>query len=131
MFRFALLGALALGIFAAPARADGIPFRCIDIAVPKGAIAAHDGQWIALTRDQWQFLRGVYVVNPETPPGLPYGDRAVLATIPGNQSAMIFFIDGDKACTPMPIPAELTAMLRDVATDALNHEAAPSDGKAL
>jgi hypothetical protein len=35
---------------------------------------------------------------------------------------MVFFIDGDKACTPMPIPVELIAMMRDVATDTISHE---------
>ena len=35
---------------------------------------------------------------------------------------LVFFIDGDKACTPMPIPVELIAMMRDVATDTINHE---------
>ena len=96
--------------------------QCVDIAVPKEAVKAHNGQWIQLTQEQWQFLRGVYVVNPQTPPGLPYGDKAVLAQVDGNNGGMVFFIDGDKACTPMPIPVELIAMMRDVATDTINHE---------
>jgi hypothetical protein len=70
-----------------------------------------------------EFLRGVYVLNPLTPPGLPYGDKAVLAQVEGNSGGVIFFIDGNKACSPMPIPAELIAMMRDVATDAISHEA--------
>jgi hypothetical protein len=44
------------------------PSRCIDVAIPKGAVAARDGKWIELTNDQWQFLRGIYAMNPLTPP---------------------------------------------------------------
>ena len=97
--------------------------RCVDISVPKGAITAHNGKWIELTPEQWEFLRGVYVVNPETPPGLPYGDKAVLAQVDGNAGGLVFFIDGDKACTPMPVPHELLAMMHDVATATISHEA--------
>ena len=61
-------------------------------------------------------------MNPLTPPGLPYGDRAVPATVKGNSGGLIFFIDGDKACTPMPAPATLLSMIDDVATAKINHE---------
>src|SRR5271168_3050805 len=87
--------------------------QCVDIAVPKEAVKAHNGQWIQLTQEQWQFLRGVYVVNPQTPPGLPYGDKAALAEV-----------DGSPACTPMLVPHELLAMMQDVATDKIGHEGA-------
>jgi hypothetical protein len=96
--------------------------RCVDVSVPKSAITAHNGRWIQLTSEQWQFMRGIYAMNPQTPAGLPYGDKAVLAQVDGNAGGMVFFIDGDKACTPMPIPVELIAMMRDVATDTINHE---------
>ena len=102
--------------------ADNTATRCVDIAVPKDAITARHGKWIELTPEQWQFLRGIYVVNPGTPPGLPYGDKAVLAQVDGNAGGLVFFIDGDKACTPMSIPHELLAMMHDVATDTINHE---------
>src|SRR5579859_685115 len=97
--------------------------RCVDVSVPKSAITARNGKWIQLTPEQWQFIRGVYVLNPQTPAGLPYGDKAVLAEVDGHDGGMIFFIDGDKACTPMPIPVELIAMMNDVATGVVNHEA--------
>jgi hypothetical protein len=54
---------------------------------------------------------------------LPYGDHAVLAQIAGDAGGLIFFIDGDKACTPMPVPSELVSMMQDVATNTINHEA--------
>jgi hypothetical protein len=104
------------------AAGDGFVSRCIDVAVPKQAVAAHNGKWIELTQDQWEFLRGVYAMNPGTPADLPYGDRAVLAQIEGDSGGLVFFIDGDKACTPMPVPGELVAMMRDVATATINHE---------
>jgi hypothetical protein len=96
--------------------------RCVSVSVPKDLISARNGRWIELTSDQWQFLRGIYAMNPQTPAGLPYGDHAVLAQVAGDTGGLIFFIDGDKACTPMPVPGELITMMRDVATNTINHE---------
>src|ERR1700761_3587922 len=95
---------------------------CVDVSVPKHAIEARNGKWIQLTTDQWQFLRGIYAMNPLTPPGLPYGDKAALAKVDGNPGGLVFFIDGDKACTPMPVPQTLLSMMDDVATAKINHE---------
>jgi hypothetical protein len=117
----AFVGALTV----APQLAFAADFssRCVDIAVPKGAIMAREGgRWIELTPEQRLFLAGIYAMNPATPAGLPYGDKAVLAQVEGNSGGLVFFIDGDKACTPMPVPHELLAMMRDVATATINHE---------
>ncbi len=97
---------------------------CTDISVPKNAIIARNGKWIELTQDQWQFLRGIYAMNPATPAGLPYGNKAVLAQIDGYKGGLVFFIDGDKACTPMPVPGELVTLMREVASATINHEGA-------
>jgi hypothetical protein len=35
---------------------------------------------------------------------------------------MVFFIDGDKACTPMEVPDQLLAMMDAVATAKISHE---------
>jgi len=94
---------------------------CIDISVPRDQFIARDGSWVELTSDQWQFLRGVYAMNPETPPGLPYGDKAVLARVKGNADGLVFFIDGDNACTPMWAPSELLVLMQEVATGAVSH----------
>jgi hypothetical protein len=91
-------------------------------STPKHAAEARHGKWIELTSDQWQFLRGIYAMNPLTPPGLPYGDKAALVKIDGSSGGMVFFIDGDKACTPMEVPDQLLAMMDDVATAKFNHE---------
>jgi hypothetical protein len=115
----ALAGALAVLPQMVLAAATG---QCVDVAVPKKAIEARNGKWIELTADQWQFLRGIYAMNPETPPGLPYGDKAALARIDGDSGGLVFFIDGDLACTPMPIPDTLLSMIDDVATAKINHE---------
>jgi hypothetical protein len=118
--------AFACGLIVLPQWAfagDNFNSHCVNVSVPKSAISARNGRWIELTNDQWQFLRGIYAMNPQTPPGLPYGDHAVLAQIAGDSGGLIFFIDGDKACTPMPVPSELVSMMQDVATNTINHEA--------
>jgi hypothetical protein len=123
MFRTALLSALAFAC-AATAQADEAPSRRIDVAIPKGAVAGRDGRWIALTRDQWRFMRGIYALTPATPAGLPYGDGAALAMAPGDRGGgTVLFLDGDKICTPMPIPRAFVEMMGDVAAGIRDHEA--------
>ena len=117
--------ALAAALAALPQMvlaADTSAAHCVDASVPKKMIEARNGKWIRVTQEQWQFLRGIYAMNPLTPPGLPYGDRAALARVDGNSGGLIFFIDGDKACTPMPVPDTLLSMMDDVATAKINHE---------
>src|ERR1700751_1742956 len=89
--------------------------RCIDVSVPKRVVEEQRGKWAELTSSQWQFLRGIYAMNPTTPAGLPYGDKAALATVDGHDGGMVFFLDGDRACTPMAVPDLLLSMIGDVA----------------
>jgi hypothetical protein len=103
---------------------EGTDSYCVNVSVPRQAIEARNGKWIELTSEQWQFLRGIYVTNPETPPGLPYGDKAVLARMESGSGGLVFFIDGDKACTPMRAPPQLLALMQEVATGNINHEGA-------
>ena len=119
--RYSLALAAALATLPQLAFAVETP-HCVDVSVPKKAIEARNGKWIQLTAEQWEFLRGIYAMNPLTPPGLPYGDKAALARVDGNSGGLIFFIDGDKACTPMPVPDTLLGMIDDVATAKINHE---------
>jgi hypothetical protein len=117
--------AVAGALMVLPANAfasENVANHCVDVSVPKNAVIARNGKWIALTREQWEFLRGVYVLNPETPAGLPYGDRAVLAQLDNDSGGLVFFIDGDKACTPMRAPPELLTLMDQVATATINHE---------
>ena len=85
--RFALfIGSLA-GLFAVSHPALGAADSaalCADVAGPKALAAEHHGRWIEPSAEQRQSLRGVYAMNPETPPGPPYSDHAALG-----------------ACTPM------------------------------
>lgn len=115
--------ALAAALVALPqfALADEAS-RCVDVSAPKKVVEAHNGKWINLTQNQWEFLRGIYAMNPLTPPGLPYGDKAALAKVDGDSGGLVFFIDGDKACTPMPVPDTVLKMMDDVATAKINHE---------
>ena len=116
--------ALAVGLAVLPqmAHAAEAAARCVEASVPKLAAESHHGKWIELTSDQWQFLRGIYAMNPQTPAGLPYGDKAALVKIEGRTGGMVFFIDGDRACTPMAVPDELLSMMDDVATAKISHE---------
>lgn len=108
---------------AAPAQAadDATPL-CIDAEIPRARIESQHGQWITVTTDQWEWLRGVYVLNPNTPTGLPPGDRAVLAQVKGKDGGLVFFIDGRLACTPMHLPDALIKLLMDVDAALVPHE---------
>jgi hypothetical protein len=117
--------AIGLIVFSPAAFAtDGAPPMCVDVAAPKAVVAERHGSWTVLNDAQWEFLRGIYVMNPDTPPGLPFGDHAALARFDGNPGAIVFFIDDDKACTPMVAPAELVSVIDQVATHAVTHEGA-------
>jgi hypothetical protein len=49
--------------------------KCFDLATVRAT--GQNSKLIELTSDQWQFLRGVYAMNPEALHGLPVGDKAV------------------------------------------------------
>jgi hypothetical protein len=55
--------------------------RCVDLATVRAAATSQNNKLIELTSDQWQFLRGIYAMNPEAPPGLPDGDKAVFRKV--------------------------------------------------
>ena len=122
MSKRSLAAAAVLTVLPYVAYADDAPGRCVDVSVPRKAVEAKNGQWIVLTSEQWQFLRGIYAMNPATPPGLPYGDKAALARLDGREAGLVFFLDGDRACTPMEAPKALMALLDDVATAKISHE---------
>ena len=112
------LGLAAAVVLGPAAQAQAI---CGDEAAARAAIEQSRGRWIPLTRDQWQFTRGIYAVNPATPAGLPVGDGAALAKIEGAPGGLIFFLDGKIACAPMPVPQEVLDLLSDVAADHIHH----------
>ena len=95
--------ALAVGFMVLPQIGDAAEgaARCVDASAAKRTSDAHHGKWIELTSDQWQLLRGIYAITPLTPRVWPYGDKAALIKIDGHSGGMVFFIDVDKACTPI------------------------------
>lgn len=113
---------LALSL-ASSAHAEPI---CAPMASPKAAIEAQHGRWIMVTTDQWEFLRGVYVSSQNTPAGMPAGDRAVLAEVPGKPGGMIFFIDHEMICAAMNVPDAMVKVLREVDASNITHDGAPT-----
>lgn len=82
-------------------------------------------QWIPATGDQWEFLRGVSAMSPTTPPGLPFGDKAIIASKSGDETGIVMFLDGDQVCGMMEAPKMLLDMLRDVKAGTILHQGAP------
>jgi hypothetical protein len=88
--------------------------RSVDLATVRAVIDGPDSKSIEITSDQWQFLRGVYAMNPEAPRGLPYGDNAVLTEGDGESSGLLFFVDRDKPCAPMHAPRALLSLIEGI-----------------
>lgn len=122
-----IIVALAFWILCIAAEKANAQSICVDISVPRAASEKYGGKWIEVTPEQFQFLRGIYVMNPQAPPGLPYGSKAMLSEPPGgtDSGALVFFVDGDKACAPMPIPKELLDLLDKVGSGEITHEGSP------
>ena len=91
--------------------------RSVDVTTVRTAINGQDGKPIEITPDQWQFLRGVYAMNPEAPRGLPYGDNAVFAQDGSDSGGQLLFIDGDKPCAAMHAPSALLSLMERVTAD--------------
>jgi len=98
--------------------------RCVELATVRAATTGQNSKLIELTSAQWQFLRGIYAMNPEAPPGLPDGDKAVFGPGGGDSNGLLFFVDGDKACTPMNAPPALLSLMDQVAVGDTNHQGA-------
>jgi hypothetical protein len=111
---------LVIGARAAPGKVTvGAEFASgsVDLATMRGAINGQDGKPIEITPNQWQFLRGVYAMNPEAACGLPRGDNAVFAQDSCDSSGLLFFIDGNQACAPMHAPPALLSLMERVTMD--------------
>jgi len=96
--------------------------RCVDLATTRAAVTGQNSELIELTSDQWQFLRGVYAMNLEAPPGLPYGDKAVFALGDGDTNGLLFFVDGDKAGAPMNASPAILSIMDQFGVSDINHE---------
>lgn len=94
---------------------------CRPLADMKAAAVEHKVHWITLSNDQFQFARGAFILAPNTPPGMPFGDSAALLQPEGDKDGgVIAFLDGDKFCEPMPVPQEFVKMLLELGT--ITHE---------
>jgi hypothetical protein len=82
-----------------------------DLAKVRAAIIGQSSKRMEITPDQWRFLRGVYAMNAEAPPGLPCGDDVVLTQGGGNSEGLLFFLDGDKLNVPMHAPPALLSLM--------------------
>jgi hypothetical protein len=89
--------------------------RCVDLPTARAATTSETNKLIELTSDQWQFLRGIDSINPEAPAGLPDGDKAVLRLGDVDSTGLLFFVDRDKACTPMNAPPALLSLMEQIA----------------
>jgi hypothetical protein len=73
-----------------------------------------------LTPGQFHFVEGIYVGSPTTPPGLPPGDGALLATHDGVKNGIIIWTRGPLACAPIPINEKLMNLVTGIKTGALD-----------
>ena len=105
--------AIALCLVAAPALAAPPKPNCISLEKLERS-AGPDLTTLPVTRVQYHFLRGVYAMNPQTPPGLPPGDSALLVRKDGAKSAIVLWIMGPLVCGTMPAPPQLLELLDQV-----------------
>ena len=54
-------------------------------------------------------------MNVDAPPGLPFGENAVLALRGDDSDSLLFFIEGDKPRAPMHAPPALFSLMEQVA----------------
>ncbi len=97
------------------------PFPCgpLDKA-QQFAKATGGGDFVVLSNDQWQFVRGLFVMAPDTPPSLPPGDRAEMSLRPDG-SASIIFVDDNRACAPIRLGPEAVKVIMQVGRGDLVH----------
>ncbi len=86
----------------------------VDVAAVLAAINDGEGNPIEITSNQWQFLRGVYAMNPEAAQGLPRGDNAVLLQNGGDPSGVLFFFGCDTAAPPVRAAPALLSLMRQI-----------------
>lgn len=98
---------------------------CLPLSGVKERAAKTGHTWTEVSPNEWEFLRGIYAMDPVTPPGLPFGTGAAIVREQGMDGGVVVFIDGDVACTPMPVPKSLLDLLATVAAGRINHEGDP------
>ncbi|MGD0565648.1 MAG: hypothetical protein ABSA66_21515 [Roseiarcus sp.] len=121
--RLGFVVAIGPALFA-PCRAhadEASQFPCGAIERAKEMVhAMGGGDFVALTNDQFQFVRGLFVMAPDTPASLPPGDHAEMSLRPDG-SASIIFVDGDRACAPIKLGPEAIRIVMQVGAGDLVH----------
>lgn len=97
-----------------PSVQDLLDRQCVAIpTAEKHIIDSGGGPFIALTPEQLSFMRGISVVLPNTPEGIPPGEKAVMSKYPDGSAAVVF-LDDDLACVPIRLkPAGVKALMQE------------------
>jgi len=108
----------ALCALSIPASADEV---CSDATALKHRAEKHGLSWTMLTNDQRLFVSGLYVATPPVS-ARPFGDKAVMVQAKDEEGALIYFIDGTRACMPFAATPAVTKMIMDVGSGIVSHE---------
>ena len=82
-----------------------------------GKIASEE----TLTKDQWEFTRGLFAMHPSTPFDLPYGDEGRLLVL-GDGERFISFMDGESYCGALGVSNAMADLLDRVKAGDVSHE---------
>jgi hypothetical protein len=103
------------------AYADEPVWDCKSMDEVQKAVKVEKGtDFTSLSKEQWQFMRGIFVVLPDTPAALPPGDGAQIAILP-DTSAVIAFTDSGRACAVIKITAAAVKFLAMIEDGQITH----------
>jgi hypothetical protein len=89
----------------------GEPFDC---AISASDFDGSDFYLTPMTAAQWHFAQGLWVVLPQTPPGMPPGDGGVIITKKGKSDGGWSMTLKGKLCMILPAPKQLLELFRQV-----------------
>ena len=99
-----------------PAKIACAPLAKIEASIVKN-MAPDKVEFTKVTPGQYNFLQGLYAGSPETPPGLPPGETAILAMAEKQSNAVILFVRAGRfVCYPMGVAKELIKLMDEVIT---------------
>lgn len=108
-----------LGLFSSAYAEDSPAHKCI---TKENFGKNSPGVFAEVTPEQFQFLRGIYLLNPqEENLGLPVGDKIVMYIAKEDGSGLVFFVDGNNYCDPMVMPKILVDTVLQVGDGTIIH----------
>ena len=114
---------LLVALMVSPALADNAPAKpkavCDTIEKAK-KLFPDKTTFTFITPGQLNFVRGIYVRDPDTPNMIPPGNKAMMAVTPGGKGGVILFIDGKNACSPYPLAPEGVDFMMQISTGAVD-----------